>query len=104
LECHDSLETILSEKGDNDQLRAAPTGWNANSVFGWFDTQLDHLFHAPSLVVCDDMGTEAADFIVLDRDEKRVVMVHCKGTDRPHSYGASPFMSSAVRRLRIAGL
>jgi superfamily II DNA or RNA helicase len=102
-QCHAALETILSEKGDDDQLPATAIGWNANSVFGWFDAHLDDLFDDPSLVICDDMGTESADFIALDRDGERVVMVHCKGTNRPHSYGASPLHVVCSQAVKNCG-
>jgi hypothetical protein len=84
-----NLGNTLSEKGDQDALRATPDGWNAATVFGWFDSQLEQLLENPSIVVCDDMGKETADFIALDRNGRRVVLIHCKGSDVPHIYGAS---------------
>lgn len=48
----------------------------------------------PSIVICDDMGTEAADFILADEATRRVVLVHAKASSTWR-----PFSASAVQEV-----
>jgi hypothetical protein len=94
MDTSNSLATVASEKG----LACIPngSGWDPDSLFNVIDQlgkgfQLDHLFGTPDLVVCDDMGTEAADFIIADSTKKKVVFIHAKGLSKGHRlYAASP--------------
>ncbi len=94
LETSASLEAVASEKGA--ACKADESGWDDDSLFGIIDDLgvghgLDHLFGTPELVVCDDMGTEAADFILADANDRRAVFIHAKGTSGAHKlYAASP--------------
>lgn len=97
------FKSIKSEKGpkrSKEDLDANPeprSGWPRDAFFGLIDRvgtrrlgrlQLsDHekkllpLFKNVELLVCDDMGTELADFIMVRSiapNIKRVVLIHCK--------------------------
>lgn len=90
-----SLDQITSEKGTGGTL-ARNTGWEAESLFGLIDalggkeslpdgstvdTGLEQLFEDTTLLVCDDMGTEMADFVMLQEDAKgrrRIIFIHAK--------------------------
>jgi hypothetical protein len=48
----------------------------------------------PTLVICDDMGNESADFILADEQARRVVLVHAKGSTEWR-----PFSASAVQEV-----
>ena len=97
------LNGILSEKGDKAALKATRSGWHSQSVFGWFDDNLDRLLDRPSLVVCDDMGTESADFIALDQDASRVVLIHCKGRPTRSIYSASALHEVCGQAVKNCG-
>jgi hypothetical protein len=102
-----SLATVASEKG----LACVPngSGWDSDSLFNIIDKQghgynLDLLFGTPDLIVCDDMGKEAADFIMADSSRKRVLFIHAKGSSGDHGvYAASPLhviCSQATKNLK----
>ena len=89
------VETVGSEKGT--VCRLDRSGWDADSVFSIIDSLgvghgLDALFGNPDTVICDDMGTEAADFIFADSGQSRVAFVHakCRSKAGTSKYAASP--------------
>jgi hypothetical protein len=89
----DRLATMGSEKGDKSMKFSGLT-WPADSLFGLIDalgagTELVTHFQTPDLVVCDDMGTEAADFLVADTHQRRVVFIHAKASTKVKSCSAS---------------
>ena len=89
----DRLATIGSEKGDKS-LPFSGLTWPADSLFGLIDvlgagTELAAQFQTPDLVVCDDMGTEAADFLVADTHRRRVVFIHAKASAQVKRCSAS---------------
>jgi hypothetical protein len=60
-------------------------------------------FGTPNILVCDDMGTESADFILADAVTHRVVFLHAKATDTSHYYAASPLQEicgQAIKNLK----
>ena len=84
------LDAIGSEKG----AACAPgcSAWDAQSLFSIVDLlgdghALEAEFGDPDLVVCDDLGTEAADFILAYQADKRVLFIHCKGKGNTGSAG-----------------
>ncbi len=61
------------------------TTWHSSSLFGMIDKRNHEIFRVTSFIprwlVCDDMGSEYADFIALDDSSDslpRLVMIHCK--------------------------
>src|SRR5262249_25321377 len=87
------LAMMGSEKGDPHTKFSGLT-WPADSLFGLIDasgvgTELAAYFQTPNLVVCDDMGTEAADFLVADTHQRRVVFIHAKASTKVKSCSAS---------------
>jgi superfamily II DNA or RNA helicase len=103
LEVHSRLDALSSEKGNHTTLLAAADGWHANTVFGWFDQNLDRILDDPTLVVCDDMGKESADFIALDRNENRIVMIHCKARDKRSGCSASALQEICGQAVKNCG-
>jgi superfamily II DNA or RNA helicase len=109
------LRQISSEKGQCVVLKNGSRG-NANgqeydpdSLFGLIDAwregfdvsdlELDPkwfkeyapemLAFEPTLVICDDMDDESADFFLVDEVERRFVMVHAKASSKYRPYSAS---------------
>lgn len=83
-----------SEKGST--VRNNGAGWERKSLFGIIDslgagTTLAGHFGCPDILVCDDMGREAADFILCDTsaDKPRVVLIHAKASLQNHFCSAS---------------
>ncbi len=63
---------------------------------------MEAVFTGVSLLVCDDMGTEIADFIAVDESNHRVMAIHAKAfsTAKPLSAGALHEVSSqALKNL-----
>ncbi len=86
------LETVASEKGATvgDNTR----GWDPASLFGMIDdvgasTALGVHLGDPEILVCDDGGTEIADFILSDTQPERVVLIHAKASAERRPYSAS---------------
>lgn len=105
LEAVPRLSQIASEKGAASSATAA--GWADDSLFGLIDRQgaetaMASHFQGVSLMVCDDMGTEIADFVAVDEAGRRVVAIHAKAFPqaKPLSAGALHEISSqALKNL-----
>lgn len=80
---------VTSEKGIAS-VQPNHTGWEKNCIFDLIDSQghfqgrktgFEEYFEGTKLIVCDDMSTELADFILvqdLPGQRKRVVFIHAK--------------------------
>jgi hypothetical protein len=84
------LTSIGSEKGS--ACTVGGSGWDPQSLFSIVDSLgvghgMTAAFGNPDIVICDDLGTEAADFILGYTKEKRVIFVHCKGKGNSGSHG-----------------
>jgi hypothetical protein len=61
-------------------------------------------------LVCDDLGSETADFIAIDETRRRVAVIHCKAASKassPDSVGASDFhevVSQAAKNMGVLDL
>jgi hypothetical protein len=96
-----------SEKGAS--VRNNGEGWEHDSLFGIIDalganTTLAAHFGLPGILVCDDMGREAADFFLCEAsaDNPRVVLIHAKASTQNHVCSASALhdvCSQAVKNL-----
>lgn len=78
------LNTIKSEKG-KASTRNAGESWEQDSIFGLLDdlgakSELAEYIKTPSIVVCDDMNTEMADFIYAyeSKTESKIIFIHAK--------------------------
>ena len=106
----DCVERIGSEKGT--ACAADGSCWDNESLFAIIDNlgrgydNVEDLFGDPDIVVCDDLGIEAADFIIADTNGRRVIFVHTKGLGNQgnsRKYAASPLQeicSQATKNLR----
>jgi hypothetical protein len=95
------------EKGT--KVRRKGAGWEKNSLFGMIDslgagTGLAEHFGQPELLICDDMGREAADFFLCDTSgpSPRVVLIHAKASKQRRECSASALhevCAQAVKNL-----
>ena len=96
-----------TEKGA--AVRNNGEGWEHDSLFGIIDalgagTALEGHFGQPYILVCDDMGREAADFFLCESsaDNPRVILIHAKASAKKHKCSASSLhdvCSQAVKNL-----
>ena len=120
------LETIGEEKG----LPVSPQEWPTNTLFGIIDrlgrppagsnpvdyevqdssgrpASLQDYFGSPDILVCDDMGTESADFILADRINRRVIFIHAKAKSNLHPVSASALqdvVAQATKNINFLGM
>lgn len=101
------LETIdKGEKGETNKLGHGT--WQKGSVFHLIDTQ-STLFSGAGfqkdILICDDLGTEYADFILIDlTGNKKVAIIHAKMWGSPASFSADDFQiinSQVVKNLEL---
>jgi hypothetical protein len=100
-----AFSSITSEKGTKNT--ASGEGWDPGSMFGFIDSlglgsEVEIMMQDIELLVCDDMGTEVADFFALDRVNKRVIAIHAKAYATPHPRSASALhevTSQAIKNL-----
>ena len=99
------LATIGTEKGDDGS--AATTGWAPGSLFSFIDScgaggtlEEDMNF---DVLVCDDMGTEIADFIGVDTAGRRVVAIHGKAFKTAKQLSASALQEVSAQALKNLG-
>jgi superfamily II DNA or RNA helicase len=106
----------LARCKDEKGKKAPPDGsdWSEDSLFGWISRgcrgsdEALKAFGNPDVVVCDDMGTEAADFII--SDDSRVVFIHVKGVGakgKTSKYSAgklSIVCSQATKNIRYLSM
>src|SRR5207247_3593633 len=83
---------------------AGPNGWEQGTLFSVIDTLgsgtgMRTPFTGVSLLVCDDMGTEIADFIALDESSHRVMAIHAKAFST-----AKPLSASALHEISSQAL
>jgi superfamily II DNA or RNA helicase len=120
------LEQIGKEKGEP----VTTQGWPEDTLFGIIDSlglpargmnpalfecvdragrkiSLWEHFGDPDIVVCDDMGTESADFILADTRNLRVVFIHAKANsqNRPASASAlQEVVGQATKNINFLGM
>jgi superfamily II DNA or RNA helicase len=85
-----ALATVTSEKGKPGKKK---TKWDASSIFHIIDSLgnaglIHRNFGPPELVLCDDLGTEAADFVCANFTSRKIAFIHAKDGD-DHSVSAS---------------
>lgn len=85
-----SLANVTGEKGKPGKKK---TKWDASSIFHLIDSLgsaglVHRNFGTPELVLCDDLGTESADFVCANFTNRKIAFIHAKdGED--HTVSAS---------------
>lgn len=102
------LAAIGSEKGDANSTRPHGAGWAVGSLFDFIDrhavgTSAAPLFAGIDLLVCDDLGTEIADFIAVDSHTRRVIAMHAKAFPQPKPLSASAFHDVSAQAVKNLG-
>jgi hypothetical protein len=108
------LRNVVSEKGR--QSRPGGAGWERGCLFDAIDTlgvgtALESHFEGASILVCDDLGNETADFIMVqparNGRRKRVVFIHAKASSVRRLCSASDLhdvCAQAQKNLREVSL
>jgi hypothetical protein len=93
------LTAVDTEKGKKGNIGHGT--WQDNSIFELIDQQRD-LFELAEwegeILVCEDMGTEYADFIAASRTRNRVALIHAKQCDGGLSAGDLHIVNSQVTK------
>jgi len=92
-----------SEKGTADQIdavkRTRATQFPQGSIFRAItDGLIDELFEA-DLVICDDLGTECADFVCANRGARQLALIHAK-TGSGAKISASSFHDVVAQAMK----
>jgi superfamily II DNA or RNA helicase len=94
------LLTIKSEKGG----AATGTSWANDSLFGYIDDATGLLKNEKiDLLVCDDLGNELADFIVVTKTPA-VILIHAKHPKKSTKVSASAFHDVCGQATKNLGL
>ena len=102
----EALSRISSEKGHRHS--ATGDGWAPGSLFHLIDTlgagtSMDAELHGVDLLICDDMGTESADFLALDSTRGRVIALHLKAFPTAKKISASALHEISSQALKNLG-
>lgn len=96
------LATIATEKGGDGT--ATGNGWAPDSLFAFIDScginstlEDDMNF---DVLICDDMGTEIADFIGIDTANRRVIAIHGKAFRTAKQLSASALQEVSAQALK----
>jgi superfamily II DNA or RNA helicase len=100
------LAGLASEKGGLGS--ATDAGWANGSLFNLIDrrghgTQLADIFAGIDLLICDDMGTEIADFIAIDQRGRRVAAIHAKAFPNAKPLSASALHEVSAQAVKNLG-
>jgi len=97
-----------NEKGDTDYYKTPTDDWDPDSLFGMISrcgagTGVRDEFGEPDILVCDDMGTEIADFVMCKLAKPRVVFIHAKAQPQPSSVSASALHDVCAQAVKNLG-
>lgn len=100
------LSSISSEKGGKNS--ATGNGWAPGCLFHLIDslgvgTGLERRLTGVDRLICDDGGTEIADFLALDHELGRVIGIHAKAFARPKKLSASALHDISSQALKNLG-
>src|SRR5262245_8687535 len=103
----EELDHVRTEKGE--KVHPGGAGWEKGSIFEYIDRAgKDGLFASerfqPDILVCDDLGSELADFIAVQSDPPRVAMIHAKMGKDGQSLSASAFHDVCGQALNNLGV
>ena len=87
-------DAILDQIGSEKGKQIKKNKWENDSLFGFIDSLgsgsgLKGLFGNPDILICDDMGTELADFIMVDENPPRLIAIHAKANSTRRLFSAS---------------
>ena len=99
------LATIGTEKGQ--RVAQGTNKRQDGSLFDLLDnvgrgTSLESRLRGVNILVCDDMGTEMADFVAVDSSQRRAIFIHAKAFVEARRRSASSFQEvcgQAVKNL-----
>lgn len=102
------MDKLFSEKGKDKTVEDGNT-WVPDSIFGFLDnlgkgSEMENIIGDPSIIICDDMGTEMADMIYAYEDEieSKIIFIHAK-SGKDHQYSASAIQevtSQATKNIK----
>ena len=100
------LANATSEKGAPGSATGA--GWAAGSLFNIIDqrgkgTELADALADVDLLICDDMGTETADFIAVSQGGRRVAAIHAKAFPTAKPLSASALHEISAQAIKNLG-
>lgn len=106
------LASVKDEKYENKDHPTKEKAWTDNTLFGIINklgapASLEKFFGNPDILVCDDMRTESADFIMADTKARRVVFIHAKASSTKKPYSASALqevISQATKNINYLGM
>lgn len=107
----DVLSRLKSEKGIKNPKKNG-INWEKDSIFRLIadlgkETDFESHIGKPSFMVCDDMNTEIADFILVyenNAGDDKVVFIHAKSSSKNHKYSATAIQevcSQATKNIRF---
>lgn len=82
----EGLDKCVDEKFGSKPTEKFLDDWQIDSIFGFLVDQIKNkkgIFSKESFtaLVCDDLQKEIADFIAIDEDKNKIVLIHCKNKD-----------------------
>lgn len=103
----DKIGRCNAEKGYNSYYTGTMSTWDPNSLFGYISslgkgTSIQKEFGVPDIIVCDDGGTEIADFILCDTIKQKVIFIHAKAKSKS-SKSATTSLCSASGLHEVCG-
>ena len=96
----EELGQCQNEKCPNGEMSKIEE-WPIESVFGVLKKKIIDDFPEINFLICDDMGTEIADFIGIDSNNNKIIYIHCKHSAKKLS--ASTFQDvcgQAVKNIK----
>jgi hypothetical protein len=106
------LSDVTSEKGEAQATPSrggARENWDKGSIFEYIAREdssglLASENFKPDILICDDLGTELADFIAAQSNPPRVCMIHAKADKKGSSLSASAFHEVCGQAVKNLGL
>jgi hypothetical protein len=106
------LASVKDEKYENKGHPTKEKAWTNNTLFGIIrelgePAGLREFFGDPDILICDDMRTEAADFIMANTKKRRIVFIHAKANSIKKPYSASALqevISQATKNINYLGM
>jgi superfamily II DNA or RNA helicase len=106
------IPELAKIKDEKSPVFSDGTGWDTSCLFGFLDklgegTEIFKLADNPDIIICDDMGTEIADFIFLAQEIKKIIFVHAKSSKKKRLFSASALQEicgQATKNINYLGM